>query len=52
MGRDSLAILMTHAREIRAGPGEALFPREQRPGRDNGDTTVFTFQFGAGLRLH
>ena len=33
MGRDSLANLMAHAREIRAGPGEALLPREQGSGR-------------------
>jgi len=43
MDRDSLANLMTHAREIRAGPGEALLPREQGPGSDNGDETVFPF---------
>ena len=43
MDRDSLANLMTHAREIRAGSGEALLPREQGPGSDNGDETVFPF---------
>jgi hypothetical protein len=46
MDRDSLANLMTHAREIRAGPGEALLPREQGPGSDNGDETVFPFYQG------
>jgi hypothetical protein len=52
MGRDSLANLMTHSREIRAGPGEALFPQEQGPGRDTGDETVFPFYqapFAQGL---
>ena len=43
MGRDSLANLMAHAREITAGPGETLLLREQGSGSDNGDETVFPF---------